>query len=108
MEVVKLTDFRENATIINQIRRGREEKNSFDTAPFMEENSISLDLTYMFDTPGANSISKKDIEAFIPRVLYSTPYIFKALKCPCQVKGGDADHGITKWCSGPNLKRDVV
>ncbi len=69
MEVVKLTDFRENATIINQIRRGREEKNSFDTAPFMEENRISLDLTYMFDTPGANSISKKDIEALIPRVV---------------------------------------
>ncbi len=69
MEVVKLTDFRENATIINQIRRGREEKNSFDTAPFMEENRISLDLTYMFDTPGANSISKKDIEALIPRVM---------------------------------------
>jgi hypothetical protein len=69
MEGVKLTDFRENATIISQIRRGHDEKNRFDTTPFTEENRISLDLTYMFDTPGANSLSKKDIEALIPRIM---------------------------------------
>jgi glucose-6-phosphate isomerase len=69
MDGVKLTDFGENATIISQIRRGRDEKNRFYTALFREENRISLDLTYMFDTPGVNSISKGDIEALIPRVM---------------------------------------
>src|SRR4030042_5754104 len=69
MDGVKLTDFRENTTIIKQMGRGHKEKNRFDTDSFMEDNRISLDLTYMFDPPGKDPITKKDIDTLIPRVL---------------------------------------
>ena len=69
MEGIRLANFKENETIIDQIRRGRDEKNPFDTGPFIEANRISLDLTYMFDTPEETSISKGDMEALIPDVL---------------------------------------
>jgi glucose-6-phosphate isomerase len=96
MNGIKLTDFKENATIIRQVGRGRNEKNRFDTASFMEENRISLDLTYMFDTPGKDPISKKDIEALIPRVI-------KAQKMLDRNEGDihDGDIAMTGWQTLP-------
>ena len=69
MEGLKLNGLRENKTIINQIRRGDYKKRTFDPKLLIEENRITLDLTYMFDTPGGNSISMEDINALIPRVM---------------------------------------
>jgi len=69
MEELKLIDFKDNETINHQMRRGRDEQNPFESESFKEANKISLDITYMFDTPEETSIGRKDIEELIPRVM---------------------------------------
>ena len=69
MEELKLIDFKDNETINNQMKRGRDEQNPFESEAFKEANKISLDITYMFDTPEESSIGRKDIEGLIPRVM---------------------------------------
>jgi len=69
MEKFRLADIEENNTIKNQIQRGFREQNPFGSEGFREENKIYLDLTYMFKTPGKNSIRIKDVELLIPDVI---------------------------------------
>ncbi len=69
MEGIRLTGFKENGTVSDQMRRGRGEQRPFESESFLKENRISLDLTYMVDCPGDSSISKDDIEALIPRII---------------------------------------
>lgn len=69
MEGLGLIGFKNNETVANQMRRGRGDKNPFERDSFREENRISLDLTYMFDTPEETSISKREIEALIPKAM---------------------------------------
>ena len=69
MKTLKLIDFQDNETINRQMRRGRDEQNPFESKSFKEANKISLDITYMFDTPEESSMDRKDIEGLIPRVM---------------------------------------
>ena len=68
MEGFKLFNCDENETIVHQKARGQAEKNPFESKSFRKVNRLSLDLTYMFDTPEETSISRQDIETLIPRV----------------------------------------
>ena len=69
MEGIKLVNFKENETINNQMKRGRDEQSPFKSKSFRESNKISLDITYIFDSPGENPITRNDIEVLIPRVM---------------------------------------
>ncbi|MBN1850626.1 MAG: glucose-6-phosphate isomerase [Deltaproteobacteria bacterium] len=69
MKGLELIGLNENRTILEQIRRGSNKKNPFESQTFRDENRVSLDLTYVFDAPGEGSISKGDVENLIPRVL---------------------------------------
>ena len=68
MEGFKLFNCDENETVVHQEKRGSAEKNPFESKSFRQENRLSLDLTYMFDTPEETSISRQDIETLVPRV----------------------------------------
>jgi len=69
MEGLRLVDMEENLTITLQRNRGEWHRNPFELQSFIEENTIHLDATYMFDAPGPESISKRDVESLIPDVL---------------------------------------
>jgi glucose-6-phosphate isomerase len=69
MEGLKLIDIEPNKTIMVQSARGREEKTPYLTEAFIKENIITIDPTYIFDSPGENSISFKEVEALMPRIL---------------------------------------
>ena len=60
MEGLKLSGQRENETIQRQVGRGRGEQNPFESGAFRQANTISLDISYVFDSPGKSSISRKD------------------------------------------------
>ena len=66
---IRLTPFRENEILIDQVNRGKGEKRPFRSASFMDENRISIDLTYMFDSPQEPCMTRGDIEALIPKVI---------------------------------------
>ena len=68
MEEFRLVDIEENHTIEKQIQRGFHKQHSFGSEAFRKENKISLDLTYMFNSPGNGSITIKDVELLIPHV----------------------------------------
>ncbi len=69
MEGLKLIDLRENETIKKQVRRGLKEQQPFESEDFRSANEISIDLTYMFDTPGEGTIRREDLENLIPAIL---------------------------------------
>jgi len=69
MDGIELIDFKENETITKQIKRGRNQRNPFESESFREINKLSIDITYIFDSPGEISISRNDIETVIPRVM---------------------------------------
>ncbi len=69
MKGIRLMGLDKNGTILDQIRRGRGERSPFEEESFLKENRISLDITYMFDSPGSGSISRGDVEGLIPRVV---------------------------------------
>ena len=69
MKGMELSGFKENQTIQEQIRRGSDQRNPFESNAFKDDNRISLDITYIFDAPEGGSISKNDVEALIPRIL---------------------------------------
>jgi len=87
-----LKGFQENKTVETQIKRGRKEKAPYNTDLFRKENAIDLDPSYIFDAPGGPSISFKDIETLIPRVLEA----HRMLK---EEEGNILDNGIpmTGW-----------
>ncbi|MEA2040295.1 MAG: glucose-6-phosphate isomerase [Thermodesulfobacteriota bacterium] len=69
MQGIELIGIRENKTIKRQMQSGYQGKEPFESEEFKSANRISLDLTYIFDTPGQDPISYKDIEDLIPRVM---------------------------------------
>lgn len=69
MDGIKLIDFRENETVNRQMRRGRDEKEPVDSPAFKASNRITLDVTHMFDTPEVSSMTLKDLDPVIPRVV---------------------------------------
>jgi glucose-6-phosphate isomerase len=69
MQGLKLKGFRDNKTVATQINRGRNEKYPYLSDAFREKNTITIDPAYIFDAPGENAISLKDVEALMPRVL---------------------------------------
>ena len=66
---MNLKFFKENETIKNQLKRGGEIKNPFESDSFQGANRISLDITYMFDSGEDTSLCRKDIDELIPRVM---------------------------------------
>ena len=70
MEGMSLIGFEENKTIKVQKDRANGNNNPFNEASWQSANRISLDLTYLFDTPGdSSSITLKDIEDIAPQVI---------------------------------------
>lgn len=69
MERIKLDEFGENETIRRQIARGHGEKEPYEQSSFEEANTLSLDVTYMFDSPEGTSIHREDVEEIIPRAV---------------------------------------
>jgi glucose-6-phosphate isomerase len=96
MEKLRLVGFKDNETIKEQIKRGKGEKNSFNSISFMEANRLSLDITYALDSPEGSVITKNDIECLIPDVM-------KAHKMFKQGQGDILDGGIpmTGWMNLP-------
>jgi glucose-6-phosphate isomerase len=96
MKGLQLTGFGDNETTKQQIQRGLNERDPFDTPAFKEQNRISLDLTYVFDTPGQGPIKRQDLEALIPEVL-------KAHQMLKDNKGDilDNDTSMTGWQNLP-------
>lgn len=100
MDGFRLVDIEENYTIKRQIQRGLRKQNAFRTEEFRAENKISLDLTYMFDTPGKDSISKKDLELLIPEVIKAHQMLKNNEGNIC-----DGDVPMTGW---QNLPLDIT
>jgi glucose-6-phosphate isomerase len=96
MQGLILKDFQENKTVINQIKRGSNEKSPFLSDLFKQNNTISLDPAYIFDAPGENAISLKDVEALMPRVLEAHRLLKKN-------EGNILDNGVpmTGWQNLP-------
>ncbi|NQU14284.1 MAG: hypothetical protein HQ561_09040, partial [Desulfobacteraceae bacterium] len=69
MEGLKLIHMDENETVKKQIKRGREEQAPFDSEEFRAANTISLDVTYMFDAPGHGTIRQEEVKSLIPDVM---------------------------------------
>jgi len=69
MTTFTLDRFGGNETVRRQISRGRGQKEPYDHPSFEKANTISLDVTYMFDGPEPTSLNRKDLEAIIPRAL---------------------------------------
>ncbi|MBN2060307.1 MAG: glucose-6-phosphate isomerase [Deltaproteobacteria bacterium] len=69
MEGLNLNGFTENKTIANQVKRGLYIQNPFNSVSFLKANRISLDISYIFDTPVKPSISRENIESLIPDIL---------------------------------------
>jgi glucose-6-phosphate isomerase len=69
MEGLKLIDIKKNQTITYQAERGEGLQQPFNTDRFIRENQITIDITYMFNSPEQTSISKKEIEEIVPMVM---------------------------------------
>ncbi|MBW1730702.1 MAG: glucose-6-phosphate isomerase [Deltaproteobacteria bacterium] len=69
MAGLKLTGIGKNGTVVAQQRRGFGERNPFRSESFRNANQITLDLTYLFDAPGNNSITRKELDSLIPNVM---------------------------------------
>ncbi len=94
---IKLIGFEENKTIKTQKERGKAKKNPFNDESWQSANRISLDLTYLFDTPDDSlSITLEDIEEI-------TPEAIKAHKMLEKDQGDIYDNGIpmTGWQNLP-------
>jgi glucose-6-phosphate isomerase len=96
MQGIRLDGFGENETVKRQIARGRGEKTFYDKPAFQEANTLSLDVTYVFDSPEGTSIHRKDVEELIPRVVEANRMLEKG-------EGDILDHGIpmTGWLNLP-------
>ena len=101
MEGMQLIGFGENNTIKAQKQRAKGKKNPFNEQPWQSANRISLDLTYLFDTPGDSpSITIEDIKDIAPQVI-------KAHRMLKKDQGDIYDHGIpmTGW---QNLPEEIT
>lgn len=101
MEGMKLISFDENKTIKAQKQRSNGRKNPSNEQAWQSANRISLDLTYLFDTPGDSpSITFEDIKDIAPQVL-------KAHRMLKKDQGDIYDNGIamTGW---QNLPEEIT
>jgi len=101
MEGMQLIGFGENNSIRAQKQRRKGKKNPFNEGSWQLANRISLDLTYLFDTPGdAPSITFEDIEDIAPQVIRAHRMLKKD-------QGDIYDHGIpmTGW---QNLPEEIT
>jgi glucose-6-phosphate isomerase len=91
-----LDGFGENETIRRQIARGHGKDESYEHSSFEQANTISLDVTYMFDGPESTSIHRKDLEKIIPRALEANTMLERG-------EGDIRDHDIpmTGWLNLP-------
>ncbi|MBN1106877.1 MAG: glucose-6-phosphate isomerase [Deltaproteobacteria bacterium] len=96
MEAVKLDGFGVNETIRHQVARGRGERSSYASPSFEEANTLSLDVTYMFDSPEGTSIHRKDVEEIAPRAVEANRMLERG-------EGDICDRGIpmTGWLNLP-------
>ncbi len=69
MNELQLKDMGPNETIRRQVRQGAGDKEPFDSKAFRDSNSLVLDISLVFDTPGEGAIERKDVESLIKRVL---------------------------------------
>ncbi|MFC1493896.1 glucose-6-phosphate isomerase [Thermodesulfobacteriota bacterium] len=69
MENIKLKGYDGNRTITKQKDRGDSKCNSFDSKNFILQNRLSLDITYIFNSPSGTAIEKTDIEDLIPETV---------------------------------------
>jgi len=60
--------FLKNKTIEAQLDRGKGSAPQYHSDHFKKENTIALDPAYIFDAPGGQTISFKDIEELVPRI----------------------------------------
>jgi glucose-6-phosphate isomerase len=96
MQGLKLKGFEDNKTVTIQINRGRKEKSPYSSDTLKERNIITLDPAYIFDSPGENAISIRDVEALMPRVIEADRMLKKN-------EGDILDNGIpmTGWQALP-------
>ena len=96
MRGMKLVGIRENGTVMAQKCRALGNQNPFKQDSFKNENRVSLDLTYFFDTPGPTNFRMEDLESLIPKVMDA----HRLLK---ESKGDILDKGIpmTGWQDMP-------
>jgi glucose-6-phosphate isomerase len=96
MQPLKLTGAGPNKTIENQINRGRGEKSPCLTDAFIKANTITIDPAYIFDSPGENAISVKDVEALTPKIIEADRMLNKN-------EGNILDNGVpmTGWQTLP-------
>ncbi len=92
MERIRLTGFGENQTTRQQNARGRGEEAPFESPYFREANTLTLDVTFMFDSPEGISIHREDIEEIRPKALEANRMLEEG-------KGDICDGGIpmTGW-----------
>lgn len=69
MARIELSGIGENQTVLKQMKRARGEADPYEDPSFERDNTISLDVTYMFDAPEGSPIHRKDVEELIPKVL---------------------------------------
>ncbi len=69
MGVFRLSGIGENGTIQKQVNRGKGQSVSYSSHDFRAANSITLDLTYLFDSPGPGTITREDLENIKGQVL---------------------------------------
>lgn len=69
MEGFQLFDIAENETVKKRMKAVGQRQNTFELKSFKEDNRLALDLTYVFDAPGPGSMTYRDVESLIPRVL---------------------------------------
>ena len=100
MDGINLMDFKENKTINNQIQRGSGERNRFESESFKETNRISLDLTYVFNSPEETSLNREDVESLIPRVMEAHKMLKK--------EEGDIFDGPLPMTGWQNLPEEIT
>ncbi|MGM0425642.1 MAG: glucose-6-phosphate isomerase [Thermodesulfobacteriota bacterium] len=96
MDGLRLEGLEANQTVIKQQRRASSQQQLFDTPEFISRNTLSLDLTYMFDGPGPGAIHKQDVDALAPDVVRAHQMLQKG-------EGDiyDGDVAMTGWLDLP-------
>ncbi len=96
MAGISLNGFGGNETVRRQVARGRGERASYEEPSFEKANTITLDVTYMFDSPESTSIHRKDVEEIAPRAV-------EANRMLEENEGDICDHDIpmTGWLNLP-------
>lgn len=96
MDKINLAEFGKNQTILKQMKRGAGEAERYEDPSFERDNTISLDVTYMFDTPEGGPIHRKDVEELIPKVLEANRMLERG-------EGDICDHNVpmTGWLNLP-------